>query len=116
MTDWNGRNIAQIAVEEDGGDRQRCVELLSRDGRVDWNKRNSQGDTPLLFCLKNDKTEMARCLINTPGVDLDIADSDGQYPETIARLVKIRTVYLYFLVSFLDVLANSEHDWKVENA
>lgn len=87
VTDSSGRNIAQIAVEVDGGDRQRCVELLSRDGRVDWNKRNSQGDTPLHFCLKNDKTEMARCLINTPGVDLDIADSDGQYPETIARLV-----------------------------
>ena len=87
VTDRRGRNIAQIAVEEDFGDRQRCVELLSRDGRVDWNKRNSQGDTPLLFCLKNDKTEMARCLINTPGVDLDITDSDGQYPETIARLV-----------------------------
>jgi len=28
---------------------------------------------------------MARCLINTPGVDLDTVDRDGKYLETIAR-------------------------------
>ena len=34
VTDDRGRNIAQIAVEENGVDRQRCVELLSGDRRV----------------------------------------------------------------------------------
>ena len=87
VTDCRGRNIAQIAVE---GNNQRCLELLSRDRRVDWNRKNGDGhdgDTPLIFCLKNDQIKMARCLINTPGVDLDISDSNGHYPETIARLV-----------------------------
>ena len=84
VTDISGRNITQITVE---GNSQRCLELLSRDKRVDWNRKNGDGDTPLIFCLKNNKIEMAHCLINTPGVDLDISDSNSQYPETIARLV-----------------------------
>ena len=53
--------------------------------RVDWNIKNSAGDTPVMFCLKTNKIEMARCLINTPGVDLDTVDRDGKYLETIAR-------------------------------
>lgn len=92
VTDDRGRNIAQIAVEEIGGDRQRCIELLSRDRRVDWNTKNGAGDTPVMYCLKNNKIEMARCLINTPGVDLNISDSDGQYPENIARKNNLREI------------------------
>ena len=65
---------------------QRCVEILSRrDRKVDWNIKNSDGDTAVMFCLKTNKIEMARCLINTPGVDLDTVDRDGKYLETIAR-------------------------------
>jgi len=89
VTDSEGRNIAQIAVEDSvyGGDSQRCVEILSGDRRVDhyWNIKNRDGDTPLMYCLKNNKIEMARCLINTPGVDLDTVDRDGKHLETIAR-------------------------------
>ena len=48
---------------------------------------DSDGDTPLMFCLKNNKIEMARCLINTPGVDLDTVDRDGKHLEDIARSV-----------------------------
>ena len=65
--------------------RRETVEILSRDKRVDWNIKNSAGDTPVMFCLKTNKIEMARCLINTPGVDLDTVDRDGKYLETIAR-------------------------------
>jgi len=85
VTDERGRNVAQIAVEGFLGERQRCVEILSRDRRVNWNIKNSDGDTPVMFCVKNNKIEMARCLINTPGVDLDTVDRDGKYLETVAR-------------------------------
>ena len=61
------------------------MEILSKDRRVDWNIKNSAGDTPVMFCLKTNKIEMARYLINTPGVDLDTVDRDGKYLETIAR-------------------------------
>ena len=39
-----------------------------------------------MFCLKTNNIEMARFLINTPGVDLDTVDRDGKNLETIARL------------------------------
>ena len=84
VTDSRGRNIAQIAVEKNR-DSQRCLELLSGDRRVDWNIKNPDGETPVMYCLKNNKIEMARCLINTPGVDLDTVDRDGKHLETIAR-------------------------------
>ena len=85
LNDIRGRNIAQIAVVDNLGDRQRCLKLLSGDRRVDWNIKNRNGDTPVMYCLKNNKIEMARCLINTPGVDLDTVDGDGRYLESIAR-------------------------------
>lgn len=42
VVDFDGRNIALIAVETNGGDRQRCLELLCGDRRVDryWNEAN----------------------------------------------------------------------------
>merc|ERR1711936_1132743 len=85
VTDGRGRNVGQIAVESSEGDRQKCVELLCQDRRVDWNVKNRDGDTPVMFCIKQGLTGLARCLINTPQVDLDTVDRDGNYLETVAR-------------------------------
>ena len=64
-----------IAVEENWNADSMfgCLEVLIGDRRVDqyWNIKNSDGDTPVVFCLKNNEIEMAGCLINTPGVHLD---------------------------------------------
>ena len=38
----------------------RCMKLLCKDERVDWNTRDEAGNTPLLFCLKGNQLEMAR--------------------------------------------------------
>ena len=48
----------------------KCVELLSKDPRVNWNARNRNGETPVMVALKNEETEMLKILIKTPGVDL----------------------------------------------
>ena len=85
VTDPAGRNIAHIGVESMARDRQRCVELLCLDDRVDWNIRNRFGDTPLIYCLKNNRTSMALTLLTNPAVDLDIEDSDGRHVEEISR-------------------------------
>ena len=45
---------------------------------MDWNIKNSDGDTPVMYCLKNNKIETTRCLINTYGVDLHTVERDGQ--------------------------------------
>ena len=89
VTDIDGRNIAQIAVEEKLGDLQRCLELLSADRRVDqyWNVKNQDGDSPVMFCLKTNKITMATTLLNNTSVDLDTVDSEGRHLEEIARSV-----------------------------
>ena len=83
VTNYRGRNLAQIAVEEDRGDGTKCLEFLSGDRRVDcyWNIKNSDGVTPMMFCLKYRDTTL---LIN-PSLDLHTVDRDGQYREDIAR-------------------------------
>ena len=85
VTDPRGRNIAQIGVESVARERQRCVELLCQDERVDWNIINTAGDTPLHHCLKNNRTSMVSTLLANPAVDLDLADRDGWYVEDISR-------------------------------
>ena len=87
VTDRYGRNVAQLAVESNKANGQRYLELLSGDRRVDWNIKNSAGDTPVMYCLKNNKIEMVRCLIDTPGVDLDTVDRDGRNLEDVARSI-----------------------------
>ena len=98
MLGFDGGNIAQIAVEESEGDRQRCVELLSGDRRVDWNIKNRNGDTPVMYCLKNNKIEMATTIVTNTredretgtGVDLQTRDSDGW--SLVSRAISKREI------------------------
>ena len=93
VTDNNGFNVVWLALfdaleedEEYRGDPERCVELLTADPRVDWNFRDPEkGDTPLHFCLKNGKVEIAKMIIKNPNVDLNAQNIVGEFPETIAR-------------------------------
>ena len=66
--------------------------LINTPG-VDLNSVNSDGNTPLMYCLKNTEEygtlETARCLISTPGVDLDTVDRDGLNLEDITRSVSV---------------------------
>ena len=87
VTDPRGRNIAQAGVESMARERQRCVELLCLDDRVDWNIPNTDGDTPLFYCLKNNRTTMALTLLTNPAVDLDLEDGDGRHVEDISRSI-----------------------------
>ena len=59
--------------------------IISDCLRVNWNIKNREGDTPLMHCVKDCNTEMARILLNNPKVDLDTVDCDGRHLEDIAR-------------------------------
>ena len=95
VTDLGGRNIAQLAVAGplNYGDKQRCLELLSGDRRVDpyWIVKNPDGDAPVMFCLKNNRTTMATTLLSNTSLDLDLdtVDSEGRHLEDIAKSVHI---------------------------
>ena len=85
VTDLYGDNVAQIAVESNEGEREKCFQLISQVERVDWNLKNSYGETPVMFCLKTNKTAMANVLLNLPEVDLDTVDTNDLHLEDIAR-------------------------------
>jgi len=48
----------------------KCVELLSKDRRVNWNVRDQNGETPIMIAMKNKEMEMVKILLKTPGVNL----------------------------------------------
>ena len=63
VTDKEGRRtVAQIAVESNVRDSLRCVEILLEDNRVNWNIKNKERETPLMYCRRNNKTAMAKTL------------------------------------------------------
>ena len=78
-------NLAQIAVESDSDDSVECVELLSRDTRVDWNRRNESGDTPLMFCIKNNKTEMLEIIGGISGIRNTVTESGVSFIRNFIR-------------------------------
>ena len=47
----------------------KCVELLRKDPRVNWNVRDENGETPIMIALKNKKKEMVKILLKNPKVD-----------------------------------------------
>ena len=71
VTDENGRNIALLAVECGTPNALQCLELLSRDSRVNWNIRNKNGDTPIMYTWKNKKKDMFNTLLKVPTIDKD---------------------------------------------
>ena len=78
-------NIARIAVESDGDESVECVELLSRDHRVDWNRRNDSGDTPLMYCIKNNKTEMVEIIGGISGIRNTVTESEISFMRDLIR-------------------------------
>ena len=87
VTSAYGRNVAQIAVHLRNERGQKAVKLLSRDSRVNWNIQDYYGDTPPMDCLRYmQNADKACCMINTPGVDLNIKSSDGKYVEDIVKM------------------------------
>ena len=65
-----GRSVGHCAVECRWSSSLKCVELLSKDPRVNWNVRNDSGETPIMVALRNKETEMVKILLKTPGVSL----------------------------------------------
>ena len=78
-------NLTQIVVESDSDESVECVELLSRDHRVDWNRRNESGDTPLMYCIKNNKTEMVEIIGGITGIRNTLTESGLSFMRDLIR-------------------------------
>ena len=66
-----------------------CVELLAGVEEVEWNQKDSKGNTLLMDALKMNKLDIAKVLLRCPRVDVTVPDNDGQTPEMWARSVLI---------------------------
>ena len=70
-----GHTLAQAAVWS--GDLK-CVETLAAQERVHcWNVPNRRGNTPIMWALKVDQTEIVEILLRCPRVDLSCRDNKG---------------------------------------
>ena len=75
--DESDRNLAQIAVESDKESSLRCLELLCQDSRVNWNIRNSDGDTPIMYVWKYRKDpDMLHILMKVENIDYQMLSTD----------------------------------------
>ena len=83
---WKEDVTLMSGLHKAAGNRQgHVVDLLLAQPGVDVNSKNQAGDTPLAYCLKNGRIQMARILLNNPRVDIDTKNEEGKYPENIAR-------------------------------
>ena len=51
------------------------------DEAVDWNKKLTNGDTPLMWCARKGKIDKFKLLIDCPYVNLNLKDNTG---DTVA--------------------------------
>ena len=81
----DGRTLAHAAVCRFGASVE-FVELMLGVEEVEWNDKDVEGDTPLMKALKRSKFDIAKVLLQSPRVDVTIADIEGRTPEIWARL------------------------------
>jgi len=93
--DLNATDVTHI-VQSDTASSVQCLELLSRDSRINWNVRNAEGDTPIMYTLKNKKSEMFKILMTVPSIDFSVLQNQmdpfileclKQVPHLAARVV-----------------------------
>jgi len=94
--DLNATDVTHTAVKSDTASSVQCLELLSRDSRINWNVRNAEGETPIMYTLKHKKYEMFKILMTVPSIDFSvlqnqiypfILDCLKQVPHLAARVV-----------------------------
>ena len=54
---------------------------------IDWNSRDSAGDSVILSALKQDLFNIFKTLSSATNIDFEVTDTNGQTVEDLARLV-----------------------------
>ena len=60
-----------------------CVRILAESGRVDWNKRDKCGYTPLYWALGKGHSDIVDIIVQQPNIDYNVKTEDG---ETLAQV------------------------------
>ena len=72
--DENGWTAALLACR---AGRTQCVRILADTERVDWNKRNKWGHTPLHSALYNGHSDIVDIIVQQPNIDFNVQAEDG---------------------------------------
>ena len=78
--DGNGLTAALLASREG---HTECVRILAQTGRVDWNKGDKYGRTPLYWALRWGHSDVVFLLVQQPKIDYNVKTEDG---ETLAHV------------------------------
>ena len=78
--DEDGDTAAHLACYDGSysGIRIQCVRILAETGRVDWNKRNQAGQTPLYLALFRGHSKIADIIMEEPDIDYSVKTEDGK--------------------------------------
>jgi len=60
-----------------------CVVILAETGRVDWNKKDDEGKTPLYNALEDRHDDIISIIAKQPNIDYNVKTNDG---ETLAQI------------------------------
>ena len=72
-----GETLATRCVTSDHENHLKCLELLTDVVHVDWNIPDKNGDTPILWCVKNNQIQKIKILLKCPRVDPNVKDLQG---------------------------------------
>ena len=79
---FNATALAHLAVK---GRSVKCVEVLANSVKsISWNGKDADGDTPLLWSIKNGEMGIAKVLVKTSSCDVNIKDQNGDAPLMLA--------------------------------
>ena len=67
----------QAVIEACTNGSTKCVGLLVSTGRVDWNKRDEDGLTPLYWAIVNQHSDIIRILVRQPNINFNVTDPEG---------------------------------------
>ena len=70
---WTAPLVACIYGDAD------CVRILAETGRVDWNKANEWGKTPLFWALRGGVSDIVDIIVKQPNVDYNVKTKDGDW-------------------------------------
>ena len=73
-----GQTAAHFACIEGFPGHTECVRILAGTGRMDWNKRDKRGRTPLYWALENGHSDVMDIIVQQPNIDYNVKDEFGE--------------------------------------
>jgi len=95
IIDQNGISFPFILLNSENLE---LIEQMVKDkSSIDWNSRDSAGDSFILSALKHDLFNIFKTLSSASNIDFEVTDANGQTVEDLARNSKKNRKYLDYI-------------------